>query len=132
MRIERSNLPILILAYNRDDLFNETLRRLLRQGFKNIYISIDGAKTNEDKLKQKEMLRCIESLHVNRKKVRIGEKNEGCRFGVISGITWFFKQEELGIINEDDIEMPCISAPKMTEQNITVELVEKSHAIEVA
>ena len=53
MRIERSNLPILILAYNRDDLFNETLRRLLRQGFKNIYISIDGAKTNEDKLKQR-------------------------------------------------------------------------------
>ena len=28
--------------------------------------------------------------------------------------------------------MPCISAPKMTEQNITVELVEKSQAKEVA
>ena len=34
-------------------------------------------------------------------------------------------------INEDDIEMPCISAPKMTEQNITVELVEKSQGKEI-
>jgi hypothetical protein len=106
--INRSELPILILAYNRDDLFNETLKRLVRQGFKTIYINIDGPKTDEDKLKQKEMISCIEKLHISSKRVRIGEKNEGCRFGVISGITWFFKYEKMGIINEDDIEIdPC-------------------------
>ena len=35
------------------------------------------------------------------------EENKGCKYGVSSGITWFFEHEEQGIILEDD----CIPQP---------------------
>ena len=39
-----SNLPVLILAYNRFDKFNKCINTLYKQGIKKIFLSIDGPK----------------------------------------------------------------------------------------
>ena len=40
-------------------------------------------------------------------KTRFCAENQGCQLGVSSAITWFFEQEEAGIVLEDD----CVPHP---------------------
>jgi len=101
----RECIPILILGFNRDDLLIESFERLRKQGFKNIYVSIDGAKNKEDKVKQESMVAHLRNSGLKKEKIRHLEINQGCRFGVLSGISWFFNHVDQGIINEDDIEI---------------------------
>ena len=98
------NLPVLILAYNRFEKFSYCINILNKQGIKKIFISIDGPKNDYDLKNQNKIYNyCKQNkldldIKINRLKY-----NYGCRLGPIKGITWFFKENEYGVILEDDV-----------------------------
>ena len=100
----RNVIPILVLAYNRKDLLESCVERLTNNGFTNVYVSIDGPKNERDAEIQSEMRKHLCKQLIPDKN-RHGTRNQGCRVGVITGITWFFELNKLGIINEDDVEI---------------------------
>jgi hypothetical protein len=100
------DIPVLLINFNRPHLTQSNLERLKAIGVKNIYIFRDGPRKNvsEDLEKINEVERIIEyqSRNFNLKKLLLNE-NLGCRYGVHTAISWFFKNEAFGVILEDDI-----------------------------
>ncbi len=107
------NLPVLILAYNRFEKFNRCIKTLNEQGIKKIYLSIDGPKNNNDLKNQEKIISfCKNNNFGTEIIINQFHKNYGCRLGPIKGISWFFSQNQYGIILEDDIILSkkCIEA----------------------
>ncbi len=110
---ELSDLPVLILAYNRFDKFHKCFNTLKDQGIKKIFISIDGPSNNYDIISQKKILNyCkynVDDLDI---KIKHFAFNNGCRLGPIKGISWFFDLNKYGVILEDDviISQNCIES----------------------
>jgi hypothetical protein len=102
-----SNIPALILAYSRPDGVERLIRELANQGISRIYISIDGPATEDARTKQIQLRSQIQKLRKEFQgvdfKIRICRSNLGSGVGVFSGIDWFFENEELGMILEDDL-----------------------------
>lgn len=101
-----SDIPILILGYNRLDYLKQNLLRISQFKPKYLYISIDGAKTKEeykDQLKYKSNIYNLIKWNIKRLDFKLNKVNLGCRYGVIKGITDFFKIYSYGIIIEDDV-----------------------------
>jgi hypothetical protein len=101
------NTPALILAYLRPEGVERLVRDLASQGVPRIYISVDGAKDDDGKIKQLQSREQIQKLKDEFSnidfKVRVCDSNLGSGAGVFSGIDWFFENEESGIILEDDL-----------------------------
>ena len=97
--------PILVIIYNRVDKVQKIVNTLNKLPPLKIYIAADGPKNNDnDRNKCAETRKELELLsdqHVVIKKY--SEVNLGCGKNCADGITWFFSEEELGIIIEDDI-----------------------------
>ena len=97
-------LPVLILGYNRLDKFTRCISTLNEQGIKKVFVSIDGPKNESDKKIQKEIIKFCKynkfdlDIRLNR-----FNRNFGCRIAPVKGITWFFKENEYGVILEDDV-----------------------------
>ena len=96
---------ILIITYNRPDLCIELIEDLHKNGYNNIWVTIDGPKHIEDKLKQKEIQEYMDTAMLPTSKKNKFGINYGCRDGVINGITWFFKNNKEGIVIEDDVRI---------------------------
>jgi len=97
----------LILAYRRHENALKILAKLSQSGIKEVYIAIDGPKSDFEYQKQEEFVRdAIEYCKIHFVNLRIlrREKNQGIAVAVISAIDWFFKNEIRGIILEDDLE----------------------------
>lgn len=98
--------PILIMAFNRPDHLQVLLQRLREVQPTKIYVAIDGARAHRDGEHEKvqackDLLNSIDwpcDLKTNYQ-----NSNLGCGLGVTTAITWFFQNEERGIILEDDI-----------------------------
>ena len=98
------NLPVLILAYNRYDKFCRCLNSLSKNGIKKIFISIDGPKNEIDKINQKKICQfCLKNTDGLDIKINHLKKNYGCRCAPIKGITWFFNENQYGVVLEDDV-----------------------------
>ena len=100
-----SKLPVLILAYNRYDKFLRCIKTLHSQGVSNIFVSIDGPKNYLD-IRSQELIKefCNKNnLGMGNIKLNLLEKNYGCRLGPIYGITWFFNNNDYGVVLEDDV-----------------------------
>jgi len=97
-------LPILILGYARVDTLKQTLASILNQPHGPIYVSCDGPspayapECAEVRNYTTDLLR-MGFIH----NLRLSDVNEGTLSGVSKGIDWFFEQEEIGIIIEDDL-----------------------------
>ncbi|MCW7493186.1 hypothetical protein ND861_10920 [Leptospira sp. 2 VSF19] len=99
------NLSVLIIAFNRPDLFSKLLAKVVSVNPTQIYISIDGPREDrEGERKRVEEVIAIAKQNSLSSKIilKINEKNLGCAEGVSSAISWFFQNEEKGIILEDD------------------------------
>ena len=72
-------------------------KRFKQKVYNNIWVTIDGPKNTEDKLKQKEMQNYMNLSMIPTRKRKIFGVNYGCRDGVINGITWFFKHNKEGM-----------------------------------
>ncbi|MEI0604036.1 nucleotide-diphospho-sugar transferase [Brachyspira alvinipulli] len=99
------NTPILLIIFKRKDTALKVLDTIRKVKPKKLYIAADGWRSEEEKIK------CIDTREAVLKavdwdcdvKTLFQDKNLGCCNGVATAITWFFDNEEQGIILEDDI-----------------------------
>lgn len=102
-----NKVPILVLAFNRADHVLEAMKAIREYKPDRLYLECDGpreGKKDEDiqvNATRRSMLEAVDwPCEV---KTLFREQNMGCAHAVNDAITWFFKNEEYGIIIEDDI-----------------------------
>lgn len=107
-----SNLqtPVLFLIFNRPSTTQVVFEAIRKARPSKLYVAADGPRAN----KSGESEKCLESRTIatsvdwDCKVVTLfREGNLGCGKAISSAITWFFQQEEEGIILEDD----CLPSP---------------------
>lgn len=97
---------ILFLIFNRLDTTKQVFSVIQRAKPKKLYIASDGPRIS--KAGEKEIVDSVRKYvldNINWEceiKTLFRENNLGCKIAVSSAITWFFKNEEQGIILEDD------------------------------
>lgn len=95
-----------MLVFNRPHLTQKVFEEVRKAQPSKLYVSADGPRSgNSTDVVLTQQTRAIFNqidwpceLHT-----RFLDNNLGCRLGVSSGITWFFEQEERGIVLEDDV-----------------------------
>ncbi len=97
--------PVLFLVFNREDTAQKVFDAIKKQKPAKFYIAADGPRENKEGEKE----RCQKVREIINQidwdcevKTLFREENLGCRRAVSSAISWFFEQEEMGIILEDD------------------------------
>lgn len=103
---EQFDTPILLITFNRPDYVVQSLSEIRKQQPEKLYIFQDGPRegNENDVVRGAEVRKLVKTmvdwpcgLHTNYQ-----EKNLGCGLGPATAITWFFENEELGMIFEDD------------------------------
>jgi len=98
--------PILLISWQRPDKTLMVLKKIQQVKPLKIYLACDGVnlkdKGNRKKVeKTREILNNFINWECEIKKL-YSDKNLGCKKGVSKAISWFFSNEEEGIILEDD------------------------------
>lgn len=100
-------LAVLVLAFNRADHVAKAMEAIRRYQPERLYLECDGArpgKAGEVEAVEKTRRVMLEAIDWPCNiKTLFREKNLGCANAVNDAITWFFKNEEYGIICEDDV-----------------------------
>jgi hypothetical protein len=98
--------PILFIVFNRLDTTKVVLDAIRAAKPEKLYIAADGARKNkEGELQQVQLVRDYVLANINwpcEVKTLFREENLGCKYAVSTAISWFFKNEDKGIILEDD------------------------------
>lgn len=105
MQKETFNIPILLLIFNRPEMTFKVFEEIRRCSPAKLFIAADGPREGiiQDKEKCSQAREIIERVDWDCEvKTLLREHNLGCKVAVSSGIDWFFKNEEKGIILEDD------------------------------
>ena len=96
---------VLFLVFNRPDTTKQVFEEIRKAKPPRLYVAADGPRAeNAGEAEKVEQVRRI-ATQVDwdcEVKSLFREKNLGCRVGVSSAIDWFFENEEMGIILEDD------------------------------
>ncbi len=103
--MENYRTPILFLIFNRPECTKDTFAAISKIKPQKLYIAADGPRL--DRNGEAEL--CEKTREIVTKidwdcevKTLFRESNLGCKDAVSSAITWFFENEEMGIILEDD------------------------------
>ena len=99
------NTPILLAAFNRPELARKVFREIKEVRPSKLYFAVDGPRAGIPSdhgqcIKTRDIIKEVDwdcKLYTN-----FRDKNLGCKAAVSSAIDWFFKNEERGIILEDD------------------------------
>ncbi|CEN43422.1 conserved hypothetical protein [Capnocytophaga canis] len=98
--------PILFLIFNRPDTTLRVFEEIKKIKPSYLYVACDGArKEREGEEERVKNTRDVVIKNIDWEcevKTLFREENLGCREAVSSAITWFFDNEEMGIILEDD------------------------------
>jgi len=99
------NTPVLFIIYNRPDHTYKVFEEIRKVRPKNLYIAADGPK--ESKTGDLNLCQQTRSIinHIDWDcsiKTKFSKWNIGCKLNVSNAISWFFENEEEGIILEDD------------------------------
>ncbi|MFA6014052.1 MAG: class I SAM-dependent methyltransferase [Gallionellaceae bacterium] len=100
------NIPVLLLNFNRPDLTRGLIENLKVIQPLKVYVAIDGPRENntEDAVNCALVEKAIELIDWNCEiKLSKNKKNIGLRRNVKMNIDWFFSENEIGIVLEDDI-----------------------------
>ena len=99
------DMPVLFLIFNRADTTRQVFEAIERVKPKKLYVAGDGPRADVDSDPEK----CRQARQIATSvtwdcevNTLFQSQNIGCKYGVSSGIDWFFKREEMGIILEDD------------------------------
>ncbi|WP_425883684.1 hypothetical protein ACPYIV_14545 [Parabacteroides sp. ASD2025] len=99
------SVPILFLIFNRQDNASIVFNRIREIKPKRLYVAADGAREH----KAGEQEACLQTRAIINQidwpcelKTLFRDQNLGCKRAVSEAITWFFENEEYGIILEDD------------------------------
>lgn len=100
-------VPILLITFNRPEHTRRVLEAIIAAKPKDLYVFQDGARERDenDRVKCAEVRQVVKELtndtgvvlHTN-----YSEKNLGCGPGPMTALNWFFSENEMGIIIEDD------------------------------
>jgi len=100
------NIPILFLIFNRLDTTVQVFAKIREAVPSKLYIASDGPRDNrkgEDEKVSSVREYVLKSIDWDCEvKTLFREENLGCGKAVSQSITWFFENEEMGIILEDD------------------------------
>ena len=104
--------PILFLIFKRLDTTKQVFEQIRKVKPPKLYIAADGPRQNvEGEVEKCKAVREYVLSNIDwdcKVKTLFREKNLGCGRAVSEAITWFFEQEEKGIILEDDV-VPSLS-----------------------
>ncbi|WP_052574120.1 hypothetical protein [Haloferula sp. BvORR071] len=114
--------PVLMILFNRPDLALQVLERVRHARPPRLYIAVDGARENRPS--DADLTAACRALAGKvdwpcELKTRFSEVNQGCGRGPSNAISWFFSQENSGIILEDD----CL--PELSFFPFCAELLER-------
>ncbi|MBB5397096.1 nucleotide-diphospho-sugar transferase [Mucilaginibacter sp. AK015] len=97
--------PVLFIIFNRPETTRRVFEQIRQSRPSRLYIAADGPRTD----KPDEGTLCADARKIADEvdwpcdvKTLFRETNLGCKEAVSAGITWFFDQEEEGIVLEDD------------------------------
>jgi hypothetical protein len=100
------NTAVLFLVFNRLDTTKQVFEAIKQAKPPRLYIAADGARDIKEGEAQKvKEVREYISSNIDWKcevKTLFRDKNIGCKYAVSGAIDWFFENEEMGIILEDD------------------------------
>ena len=115
------NTPILLITFNRPWLTQQVFDQIRKARPTKLYISNDGPRSD----RKGEYEKCVQVRDIIKQvdwkcivKTRFSEINQGCKYGPVNAINWFFESEEMGIILEDD----CIPHPDFFDINVMKKL----------
>ncbi|RYU87356.1 nucleotide-diphospho-sugar transferase [Mucilaginibacter terrigena] len=101
----QTSSAVLFIIFNRPDTTERVFAQIRQTRPTRLYIAADGPRAN----KPGEQPLCEQARNITTQidwpcevKTLFRESNMGCKEAVSSAITWFFEQEEEGIILEDD------------------------------
>lgn len=131
-------VPILVLAFNRSDHVEQAMLAIKEYKPERLYLECDGPRVHKQGEKEaveatrKAMLDAIDwPCEV---KTLFRQENLGCANAVYGAITWFFEQEEYGVIIEDDVVVgqgffrPCeILLPRYKNDERVMEISAENH-----
>lgn len=99
-------IPVLFLIFNRLETTKQVLSEIRKAQPPRIYVAADGPRSND--LEEENKVQAVRDHVINNidwncdVKTLLREENLGCKYAVSSAIDWFFDNEEMGIILEDD------------------------------
>lgn len=96
---------ILLLGFNRADNMAAQIEAIRAAKPDRLYVAVDGPRENrEDEAEAVQKVRdCVKLIDWPCEvKTLFRDKNLGCKYAVSGAITWFFENEEKGIVLEDD------------------------------
>jgi hypothetical protein len=100
------NTAVLFLVFNRLDTTRQVFEAIRQAKPPRLYVAADGARTNkEGEADKAQAVRDYIMQNVDWEcevKTMFRERNLGCKMAVSGAIDWFFENEEMGIILEDD------------------------------
>ncbi len=98
--------PVLVMAFNRPDHLAVLMDRLREVQPQRLYVAIDGPRADRE-CEAERVQACRDLVATVDWPCEVHslfqESNLGCGMGVTTAISWFFDNEERGIILEDDI-----------------------------
>ncbi|MDR0538432.1 MAG: hypothetical protein LBH04_10415 [Tannerellaceae bacterium] len=99
------SIPILFIIFNRPETTAQVFEKIKAIKPSRLYVGADGPRDG----RPDDTFRCAESRRIVEQidwpcelKTLYRDKNQGCKIAVSEAITWFFDQEEYGVILEDD------------------------------
>jgi hypothetical protein len=99
------DIPVLFLIFKRPETTERVFERIRQIKPSRLYIAADAPRAGQpDEIEQCRRARAVvETVDWECEvKTRYREQNLGCRRAVTEAISWFFEQEEYGVIFEDD------------------------------
>ncbi|MEY8768498.1 nucleotide-diphospho-sugar transferase [Francisella philomiragia] len=100
------NTPVLFLVFNRLDTTKQVFEAIRQAKPPKLYVAADGAR--EEKKREEQKVKAVREYIMNNidwnceVKTLFRDENLGCKYAVSGSINWFFENEEMGIILEDD------------------------------
>jgi hypothetical protein len=99
------NTPILFLVFNRPDTTKQVFEKIREAQPPKLYVAADGPR--EERVGEADKCEQVRHIATNvdwdcEVKTLFRDKNLGCKHAVSGAIDWFFDQEKMGIILEDD------------------------------
>lgn len=97
--------PILLIGFNRPDFMAAQIAAVREARPLKLYVAVDGPRPDrpDEAEKCRAVRECVKLVDWPCEvKTLFREKNLGCKYGVSEAISWFFDNEEEGIVLEDD------------------------------
>jgi hypothetical protein len=111
-------IPILLITYKRIDTTIKVLASISKYKPERLYLFSDGAKSQSKDIEKVALVRTYLKSHIDwdcEVQEFFSDENLGCKYGPQQAISWFFENEKMGIILEDDT-VPNISFYQYCEE----------------